>query len=119
SYAIAKRAFDLAIERAGPHAPRGRGLRASAAASRSTDRWPVVEAALRLDDIRGQLDTVLHGWQQRAAVGGAASSLDPGGQWLIRLFTVRHVAATGARRVIALSAQAGSQPAGPVPGRAA
>lgn len=119
SYAIAKRAFDLAIGRACPHAPRGRGPRASAAGCHPTDRWPVAEAALRLDDIRGQLDTVLYGWQQRAAAGGAASSLDPGGQWLIRLFTVRRAAADCARRVAELAEQISGGAVSPVPGCAA
>jgi hypothetical protein len=65
----------------------------------------VAEAALRLDSLRGQLDEAIDGWQRRAVAGGALSSLDPGGQWLIRLFTVRHAAADGARRVIELAAQ--------------
>jgi len=71
----------------------------------------VAEPALRLDSIRGQLDGVIDDWQQRAAAGGALSRLDPGGQWLIRLFTVRHTAADGARRVIELAAQI-AEPAG-------
>jgi alkylation response protein AidB-like acyl-CoA dehydrogenase len=119
SYAIARRAFDLAIERACPHAPRGRGPRASAAGCHPTDRWPVAEAALRLDAIRGQLDTVLHGWQQRAAVGGAAAILDPGGQWLIRLFTVRRAAADCARRVAELAEQISGGAVSPAPDCAA
>jgi alkylation response protein AidB-like acyl-CoA dehydrogenase len=119
SYAIARRAFDLAIERARPHVPRGRGLHRHAPGCHPLDQWPVAEAALRLGDIRGQLDTVLHGWQQRAAAGGAASSLDPGGQWLIRLFTVRRAAADCARRVAGLAEQISGGAVSPVPGRAA
>jgi alkylation response protein AidB-like acyl-CoA dehydrogenase len=116
SYAIARRAFDLAIERACSHAPAGCGPRASAGGHHPTDRWPVAEAALRLDDIRGQLDAVLYGWQQRAAAGGAVSSLDPGGQWLIRLFTVRRAAADCARRVAELAEQISGEAVSPVPG---
>jgi alkylation response protein AidB-like acyl-CoA dehydrogenase len=117
-YAIARRAFDLASERA------RRRLAASAGADRGADghlpgQWSLADAALRLESVRDQLDAVLHGWRERARASGAASSLDPGGLWLIRLFTVRHVAAIGARRVAELSAQADGEPAGRVPGRAA
>ena len=98
-YAIARQVFDLAAERAQRHAAGwyepGHPL----------DQWPAAEAALRLDGIRAQLDGVIHDWQQRTAAGGALTSLDPGGQWLIRLFTVRHAADDGARRVIELAAQ--------------
>lgn len=84
-------------------------------------QWPAAEAALRLDGMRGQLDEVIDGWQQRVAAGGALTSLDPGGQWLIRLFTVRHAATDSARRVLELAAQIGGEIAarpGGVPGRA-
>ncbi len=110
-YAIARQAFDEASSRArgtgedrpgGEHDP-GHPL----------DRWPVAEAALRLDGIRARLDAVIGDWQQRTAAGGALTTLDPGGQWLIRLFTVRHAAADGARRVIELAAQI-AEPAGSV-----
>jgi alkylation response protein AidB-like acyl-CoA dehydrogenase len=113
-YAIARQAFDLAVHRArwpggdqtgGDHASGGHEP------GHPLDRWPVAEAALRLDAIRGQLDEVIGGWQRRTAAGGALTSLDPGGQWLIRLFTVRHAAAEGAQRVIELAAQI-TEPAG-------
>ena len=74
--------------------------------------------------IRAQLNRVIGCWQQRIAAGGAVTSLDPGGQWLIRLFTVRYAAADGARRVIELARQITEHareqagPVGPVPGRA-
>jgi alkylation response protein AidB-like acyl-CoA dehydrogenase len=130
-YAIARQAFELAVRRAGSQ-PAGDpwaagGLRAgqagSAAAGHPLDRWEVAEAALRLDSLRGQLDEAIDGWQRRTAAGGALTSLDPGGQWLIRLFTVRHAAADGARRVIELAAEIAGEktgladltgPAGPV-----
>jgi len=110
-YAIARRAFDLAVERAhrqtdGDHTAGRPGP------GHPLDRWPVAEAALRLDSIRSQLDEVIHDGQQRTAAGGALTSLDPGGQWLIRLFTARHAAADGARRVIELAVQI-TEPPGP------
>jgi alkylation response protein AidB-like acyl-CoA dehydrogenase len=142
-YAIARQAFDLAVQRAhrAREAREARGVRgvcgargadrADAAEGHTPghplDQWPVAEAALRLDSIRGQLDEVIAGWQPRITAGGALTSLDPGGQWLIRLFTVRHAAADGARRVTELAAQIAGQntepvgpvgPVEPVPGRA-
>jgi hypothetical protein len=97
SYAIARRAFGLAVERA----QRG-GL--------SLDRWPVAEASLRLDDMRGQLDEVIASWRQRVAAGGGVTSLDPGRLGLIRQFTARHAAAGGAQRVMDLAALIAGEP---------
>jgi hypothetical protein len=88
SYAIARRAFDQALEQGRP------GL----------DGWPLAEAALRLDDMRGRLDEVIAGWQQRVAAGGDLLRLDPGRLSLIRQFTARHVAADGLHRVAELIA---------------
>jgi alkylation response protein AidB-like acyl-CoA dehydrogenase len=125
-YAIARHAFeratDLATERATDLATERAANRAQRRADgdhaggrhdpgHALDQWPVAEAALRLDGIRGQLDEVIEDWQQRTAAGGALTRLDPGGQWLIRLFTVRHGAADGARRVAELAAQI-AEPAG-------
>ena len=118
-YAIARQAFELAVGRAGEQAagdPWAAGeLRAGQAGSATghpLDRWEVAEAALRLDSLRGQLDDAIDGWQRRSAAGGALTSLDPGGQWLIRLFTVRHAAADGARRVIELAAEIAGEKTG-------
>jgi hypothetical protein len=86
SYAIARQAFDQAVEQA----------------RHPLDGWPVAEAALRLDDMRGRLDEVIAGWQRRVAAGGALASLDPGRLSLIRQFTARHVAADGLHRVVEL-----------------
>ena len=97
SYAVARRMFDLAVERA-------------ERAGRSLDRWPVAEASLRLDGMRGQLDEVIAGWRQRAAAGGGVTGLDPGGLGLIRQFTVWHVAADGAERVAELAALIAGDP---------
>ena len=91
SYAIARRMFELAVARA-------------ERAGLSLDRWPVAEASLRLDGMRGQLDEVIGGWQQRVAAGGGMITLDPGRLGLIREFTARHVAADGAARVAGLTA---------------
>ena len=112
-YAIARRAFDRATERA-----RLRGVGGRDAATALSDGRPsahLADAALRLESVRDQLDAVMHGWRERARADGAVSSLDPGGLWLIRLFTVRHVAAVGARRVAELSAQALGDTAGRIP----
>ncbi len=91
SYAIARRMFDQAVARAEQ-------------AGRSLDRWPVAEASLRLDDMRGRLDDVIGRWRQRVAAGGGLTTLDPGRLGLIREFTARHVAADGAARVAGLAA---------------
>lgn len=99
-YAMARRAFDLADEHLG--AADGDDRYAADPATRGE----LAEAALRLEGLRDQLDATLHGWRERAQAGGAVATLDPGGQWLIRLFTVRHIAAEGAWRVMDLSAQA-------------
>jgi alkylation response protein AidB-like acyl-CoA dehydrogenase len=106
-YAVARQAFELAVGRTGQQAEGElrAGHLGSAAAGHPLDRWEVAEAALRLDSLRGQLDEAIDGWERRAMAGGALTSLDPGGQWLIRLFTVRHAAADGARRVIELAAE--------------
>ncbi|MBV9796363.1 MAG: hypothetical protein JO016_20790 [Actinobacteria bacterium] len=92
SYAVARQAFDQAVEQARQAGP-GR-----------LDRWPVAEAALRLDSMRGQLDEIIAGWQRRVAAGRELASLDPGRLTLIRQFTARHVAEDGAQRVIELAA---------------
>jgi hypothetical protein len=121
-YAIARRAFDRATERARLPVTAGRDA-AAAPAGRDAAAAPddgglpaaLADAALRLESVRDQLDAVLHGWRERARGGGAASSLDPGGLWLIRLFTARHVAAAGARRVTELVAEVSGDPVGPVP----
>ena len=99
SYAIARRAFERAVERA-----QQAGL--------SLDRWPVAEASLRLDDMRGGLDEVIASWRQRVAAGGAVTSLDPGRLGLVRQFTARHVATDGARRVLELATLIAGHPVG-------
>jgi hypothetical protein len=97
SYAIARRTFEQAVERA-----QQAGL--------SLDRWPVAEASLRLDDVRGGLDEVIASWRQRVAAGGGVTSLDPGRLGLVRQFTARHVATDGARRVLDLAALIAGDP---------
>jgi hypothetical protein len=97
SYAIARRTFERAVDRAQQ-------------TGRSLDRWPVAEASLRLDDIRGGLDEVIASWRQRVAAGGGVTSLDPGRLGLVRQFTARHVATDGARRVLDLAALIAGDP---------
>jgi hypothetical protein len=97
SYATARRTFEQAVERA-----QQTGL--------SLDRWPVAEASLRLDDMRGGLDEVIASWRQRVAAGGGVASLDPGRLGLIRQFTARHMATDGARRVLDLAALIAGHP---------
>jgi hypothetical protein len=96
-YATARRTFEQAVERA-----QQAGL--------SLDRWPVAEASLRLDDMRGGLDEVIASWRQRVAAGGGVASLDPGRLGLIRQFTARHMATDGARRVLDLAALIAGHP---------
>jgi alkylation response protein AidB-like acyl-CoA dehydrogenase len=103
-YAVARRRFDLAVERASHRTGETVG-------GHPLDQWPVAEAALRLDDIRGQLDEAIAGWRRRVIAGGALLSLDPGRLSLIRQFTARHVAADGAQRVVELAALIGTVPA--------
>jgi alkylation response protein AidB-like acyl-CoA dehydrogenase len=90
-YAIARRMFGQAVAQA-------------ERAGLSLDRWPVAEASLRLDDMRGRLDEVIGSWRQRVAAGGGLTTMDPGRLGLIRAFTARHVAADGAERVAGLAA---------------
>jgi hypothetical protein len=97
SYAIARRTFEQAMARAQQ-------------AGWSLDRWPVAEASLRLDDMRGGLDEVIASWRQRVAAGGGVTSLDPGRLGLVRQFTARHVATDGARRVLDLAALIAGDP---------
>ncbi len=123
-YATGRRAFGQAVRQAQPRRDGGGRPGRRDETGHPLDQWPVTEAALRLDGIRAQLDRVIGCWQQRIAAGGAITSLDPGGQWLIRLFTVRYAAANGVRRVIELAGQITEQareqasPVGPLPGRA-
>ena len=117
-YATGRRAFGQAVRQAQPRRDGGGGrVRRRDEPGHPLDQWPVTEAALRLDGIRVQLNRVIACWQQRITAGGAITSLDPGGQWLIRLFTVRYAAADGSRRVIELARQITEQAreqAGPV-----
>jgi alkylation response protein AidB-like acyl-CoA dehydrogenase len=102
-YAMARRAFDLAVKGVQERSARGRRP-----ARHPLDQWPVAEAALRLDDIRAQLHEVLRGRSARAVAWG----VDPGAQWLIRLFAVRRAAVDGAARIMDLADQiAGRTPA--------
>jgi hypothetical protein len=110
SYAIARRTFELAVERAcGADATPG-AHRAGQRAGHPLDRWPVAEASLRLDDMRGWLDEVIANWRQRVAAGGGVTGLDPGRLGLVRQFTARYVAADGAQRVLDLAALIASDP---------
>jgi hypothetical protein len=120
-YAMARRAFDVAVEsvqrapglaarRVGRVEEQGRLASEDGrlGAPHPLDQWPVAEAALRLDDIREQLHEVLQGRSARAVAWG----VDPGGQWLIRLFAVRRAAVDGAARITDLAGQiAGRTPA--------
>ncbi|SRR5216683_329651 len=99
-YAMARRAFDLAIEGAGRRAsvPGGPAL-----ATHPLAQWPVAEAALRLDAIEAELDQVIADWTDR---------VHHGGQCLISLFAARHSAVDGANRVMDLASQIAAPPSG-------
>jgi hypothetical protein len=64
------------------------------------DQWPVAEAGLRLDGMKAKIAEITHPWPR---VPGQEPDL--GGQRLIRIFTMRHEVADGARRVFGLTAQ--------------
>src|ERR1700761_1861988 len=70
-YAVARRRFDLVVERASHRTGEAGG-------GHPLDQWPVAEAALRLDDIRGQLDEAIAGWRARGGARGAPLRPDPG-----------------------------------------
>lgn len=92
-YAIARRVFNRALQVAG-------GRPAQAGGGHPLDQWPVAEASLRLDTIKSRLDEITHHW-----VAHAGRQADPGGQRLIKVFTIRHEAADSARRVVNLAGQ--------------
>jgi alkylation response protein AidB-like acyl-CoA dehydrogenase len=101
-YSDARRAFNEAIEAAA-------AADAAAAARRGEhpmDRWPVIEAGLRLDAMKAKIAEITHPWP---LVREPAPDL--GGQHLISVFTMRNEVTEGARRVLSLTAQIGCAPA--------
>jgi hypothetical protein len=98
-YSAARRAFNHAVEEAS-----GQPLLSSGA--HPLDRWPVVEASLRLDAMKAKIAEITHPWP---LVPGQEPDL--GGQRLIGIFTMRHEVAEGARQVLDLTAQIASAPA--------
>jgi alkylation response protein AidB-like acyl-CoA dehydrogenase len=102
-YSIARSAFNEAIRAVARAAP---GI----AGAHPLDRWPVAEASLRLDSTKARIADVTHVWMPHAG-----RSADLGGQGLIKLFTMRHEVADGARRVLELVAQITDAPADSAP----
>jgi alkylation response protein AidB-like acyl-CoA dehydrogenase len=101
-YSFARSAFNEAVRRVSKSAPTG--------AAHPLDKWPVAEASLRLDTIKSRIADVTHVWLPHA--GRAA---DPGGRELIKVLTMRHEVANGARRVLDLVAQISDAPADSAP----
>jgi alkylation response protein AidB-like acyl-CoA dehydrogenase len=101
-YSFARSAFNEAVRRVSRSAPTG--------VAHPLDKWPVAEASLRLDTIKSRIADVTHVWLPHA--GRAA---DPGGRELIKVLTMRHEVANGARRVLDLVAQISDAPADSAP----
>jgi hypothetical protein len=101
-YSFARSAFNEAVRRVSRSAPGG--------AAHPLDKWPVAEASLRLDTIKSRIADVTHVWLPHA--GRAA---DPGGRELIKVLTMRHEVADGARRVLDLVTQISDAPADSAP----
>jgi hypothetical protein len=98
-YAMGRRAFSGAVRAASAAMP-ARPTGSSQASGHPLDQWPVAEASLRLDGIKAKLDELMHSW-----VPHAGRRADPGGQQLIKVFTLRHETADGVRRVMDLAGQ--------------
>lgn len=101
-YSIARSAFNDAVRRV--------AQTASGGGTHPLDRWPVAEAGLRLDTIKSRIADVTHVWQPHKG-----RSADPGARELIKVLTVRHEVADGARRVLDLVAQITDTPADSAP----
>ena len=106
-YSVARRAFNQAIDAASREAVPPGG-------PHPLDQWPVAEASLRLDGMKSRIAEITHPW-----VAHAGREADPGGQRLIRVFTMRHEVADGARRVMDLIGQIAGASAGNAPAVAA
>jgi len=101
-YSFARSAFNEAVRRVSRHAPGG--------VAHPLDRWPVAEASLRLDTIKARIADVTHLWLPHEG-----RSADPGGRELIKVLTMRHEVADGARKVLDLVAQISDAPADSAP----
>ena len=101
-YSIVRSAFNEAVRRVSRQAPVG--------VTHPLDRWPVAEASLRLDGIKARIADVTHIWLPHEG-----RSADPGGRELIKVLTMRHEVADGARRVLELVAQITDAPADSAP----
>ena len=101
-YSFARSAFNEAVRRVSRTAPAG--------VAHPLDRWPVAEASLRLDTVKSRIADVTHLWLPHAGRGA-----DPGGRELIKVLTMRHEVADGARRVLDLVAQISDTPADSAP----
>ncbi|MBV9381389.1 MAG: hypothetical protein JO242_12040, partial [Streptosporangiaceae bacterium] len=92
-YSVARGAFNRAIDAASTRA-------APPGCTHPLDQWPVAEASLRLDGMKAKIAEITHPWAARPG-----READPGGQRLIRVFTMRHEVAEGAGRVMDLATQ--------------
>ncbi|KWW97667.1 acyl-CoA dehydrogenase [Carbonactinospora thermoautotrophica] len=91
-YAIARRAFDLAVESAKQR--RSKELGGRTFAHHPFTQWTVAEAALQLEAIEAQLDQVVDDW---------AAGVDHGERWTSKLFAAKYNAVEGAKRVVDLA----------------
>ncbi|GII67232.1 acyl-CoA dehydrogenase [Sphaerisporangium krabiense] len=92
--AIARRAYDLAVEAARERTSKELGGRTFA--HHPFVQWNIAEAALRLEAIGAQLDQVTADWDAGA---------DHGARWVPKLFAAKYNAVEGAKQVVDLAAR--------------
>jgi hypothetical protein len=97
-YSDARRAFNQAVNTVERSPATAMAVAGGAGGGHPLDRWPVAEAGLRLDGMKAKIAEITHPWPR---VPGTEPDL--GGQRLIRIFTMRHEVADGARRVFSLT----------------
>ncbi|MBW8484520.1 acyl-CoA dehydrogenase family protein [Actinomadura parmotrematis] len=93
-HAIARRAFDVAVESARRRTSKELGGRTFA--HHPSVQWNVAEAALRLEAVEAQLERVAADWD---------AGVDHGAAWSAKLFGAKYNAVEGAKQVVDLAAR--------------